>query len=171
MQNEKVEPKSKAMKVPAKEDKVKFSNNMKDAVKTVCQICYAEVSFIGMRSHTKSAHKMGITDFKLEHGELVENIVDEVYHNCGICSEKILFHADAIAPHAKKHRISHKEYNRKFITLLKDTVRPLTEKKDNKISFENMSSEELLFSEKHMVRKLLASNKLLAELDELIVSL
>ena len=171
VQNEKVEPNSKAMKMSAKEEKVKFSNNMKDAVKTVCQICYAEVSFVVMRSHTKSAHKLIITDYKLQHGELVENIVEEVYHRCGICSKKILFHGDAIATHAKTHRISHKEYNQKFISLLKDTEAPLTRKKEKKTSFENMSNEELLYSEKLMATKLLASNKLLEELDELIASL
>ena len=86
-------------------------------------------------------------------------------------SKKILFHGDAIATHAKTHRISHKEYNQKFISLLKDTEAPLTRKKEKKTSFENMSNEELLYNEKLMATKLLASNKLLEELDELIASL
>ena len=154
MLDEVTEPKSKSRKTSDKQAKVKLSNNMKDSVKTICQICSNQISFVGMRSHTKSAHNMGITDYKLQHGELIENIVEEIYHKCGICSEKILFHGDAIAPHAKKHKISHKDYNNRFITLRKKTNPPQVVKEELKTSCANMTSEELL-----------------AELDDLIASL
>merc|ERR1712129_290732 len=148
---EKVEPNPKTRKISEKNKNVRISNNMRDAVKTTCQVCFAKVSFVTMRSHTKSGHKLGISDYKMKHGELMEHIVEEVYHKCGICSDKIFFHGDAIAVHVKKHKVSHKEYNRKFINLLKDQVPSTLAKKEPKSQFDNMSSEELL-----------------AELDELI---
>ena len=96
-----------------------YSNNMKDNVQSYCQICKLPQNFSKMRSHTKSKHGMGITDYKKRYGELIDNIVETVYHKCGICNTAILLDGDILATHARLHRISHKAYSDKYITLKK----------------------------------------------------
>ena len=82
---------------------------VKDAVKTVCQICKLEVEFNHMRIHTRKVHKQGISEYKRTYGNLEENLVEAVYHQCALCSQVFLLNGDAIATHAKKHKITHKD--------------------------------------------------------------
>ena len=96
-----------------------FSNHMKDNVQSYCQICKVPQDFSKMRSHTKSKHSIGITDYKRKYGELSDNIVERVYHKCGICNTAILLDGDILATHARLHRILHKTYLDKYITLRK----------------------------------------------------
>ena len=60
-----------------------YSNHMKDNVQSYCQICKVPQDFSKMRSHTKSKHNIGITEYKKKYGELIDNIVETVYHKCG----------------------------------------------------------------------------------------
>ena len=99
------------------EKPVRLSNNIKDAVKTVCQVCKTEVPFDNMRCHTKREHEMGISDYKITFGQLEDNLVEPIYHKCKLCSEKFLLSADAIAKHARLHRITHREFSSRFIIL------------------------------------------------------
>ena len=66
--------------VPEKKP-VRFSNNIKDAVKTVCQVCKTDVPFDKMRGHTKREHDMGISEYKLAFGELEDKLVEAVRHH------------------------------------------------------------------------------------------
>ena len=95
----------------------RLSNHMKDAVKTVCQVCQEEGLFDSMRGHTRREHEMGISEYKLTFGELAKNLVEAVYHKCQLCSQKFLLSADAIAKHARLHRMSHREFSARFIVL------------------------------------------------------
>jgi hypothetical protein len=97
----------------------KFSDSMKDAVQTVCQICRSVETFVNMRGHTRKAHGVSITDYKSQHGLLIDHMVEAVYHRCGVCSKAILLNGDNIAPHAKSHSMTHKEYTAKYMTLKK----------------------------------------------------
>jgi len=100
---------------------IKFSNSMKDAVKTECRICRQAVSLTTMRGHTKSAHKMSISDYKETHGNHRTQIIEKIFHKCGLCQQAILLDSDDIAHHLKKsHEITHKDYNSKYMTLKKD---------------------------------------------------
>ena len=46
-----------------------------------------------------------------------DNLVEAIYHKCKLCSEKFLLSADAIAKHARLHRITHREFSSRFIVL------------------------------------------------------
>ena len=98
---------------------IRYSNHMKDNVQSNCQICKIPQDFCKMRSHTKSKHNIAITDYKKKYGEIIDNIVETVYHKCGICKRAILLDGDILATHARLHRISHKAYSDKYITLRK----------------------------------------------------
>ena len=100
-------------------DNIRYSNHMKDNVQSYCQICKVPQDFSIMRSHTKSKHSISITDYKKKYGELIDNIVETVYHKCGICKTAILLDGDILATHARLHKISHKAYSDKYITLRK----------------------------------------------------
>ena len=95
----------------------RYSNHMKDTVQSYCQICKVPQTFTRMRSHTKSRHGISITDYKKQYGQLIENIVETVYHKCGICNKDILLDGDTLATHAKGHGVTHKAYSEKYITL------------------------------------------------------
>ena len=95
----------------------RYSNHMKDNVQSYCQICKVPQTFTKMRSHTKSRHGISITDYKKQYGLLVENIVEAIYHKCGICNKGILLDGDTLATHARFHGVTHKAYSEKYITL------------------------------------------------------
>ena len=90
------------------------------------------VSLTTMRGHTKSAHKMSIADYKEKHGNHRNQIIEKIFHKCGLCQQvqlfvinyflipnqndlylqDILLDSDDIAHHLKKcHQITHKDYN------------------------------------------------------------
>ena len=114
---EEMESEPRAKRHCPEETSERLSNQMKDAVKTVCQVCQEEVFFDSMRGHTRREHEMGISEYKLTFGELAKNLVKAVYHKCQLCSQKFLLSADAIAKHARLHRMSHREFSARFIVL------------------------------------------------------
>merc|ERR1719187_760041 len=68
---------------------------------------------------------MSIADYKEKYGNHRTQIIDEIYHECGLCAEAILLDSDDIAHHLKKcHQITHKDYNSRFMTLMKDVKTP-----------------------------------------------
>ena len=162
------------------ETSARFSNNMKDAVKTVCQICKLEVEFNHMRIHTRKAHKQGISEYKRAYGNLEENLVEAVYHQCALCSQVFLLNGDAIATHAKKHKITHKEYNRRFIILKKESpevkLEEDFEKKHEKLmndldcNLKKVKPEKASSPELRRRLEQMSSEDLLKELDLLIAS-
>ena len=60
---------------------------------------------------------MDIKEYRKEFGDPRNQMVEVVKHRCGICSEELLLHCDAIAPHVKKHNITHSEYTQKYMVL------------------------------------------------------
>ena len=162
------------------ETSARFSNNMKDAVKTVCQICKLEVEFNHMRIHTRKAHKQGISEYKQTYGNLEENLVEAVYHQCALCSQVFLLNGDAIATHAKKHKITHKEFNRRFIILKKESsevkLEEDFEKKHEKLmndldcNLKKVKTEKASSPELRRRLEQMSSEDLLKELDLLIAS-
>ena len=177
-----VQPEAKVKRASeTEEEKVaRFSNSMKDAVRTVCQICKKEVEFNHMRIHTRKAHEVGISEYKRMYGNLTENLVEAVYHKCTLCSQVILLNGDVIATHAKKHRITHKEYNSRFIIGKKENLDVKQEEnlKSKHEELMNNLDDNLtkLKTEKatgaELRRKLaeMSSDDLLKELDLLIAS-
>ena len=112
---------------------IKFSNHMKDAVKTECQVCKKIVTFRSMRSHTRLLHDTTITEYKKQHGDLKDHIIEAVYHKCGICDKAILLDSDVIAPHTRLHGISHKEYSLKYL-ILTQNIDSITQKESTDTS-------------------------------------
>ena len=104
-------------------EKVRFSNDMNDASKTKCKICYKVLRISRVRSHTKSTHGMSITEYKEKFKQHTYDLIEKVLHKCGICGEMLLLDSDAIAQHLNSnssHNLTHAEYNAKFMT----TMRP-----------------------------------------------
>ena len=94
----------------------RFSNDMRDACKTICQICKASVFLATMRGHTRRWHKVPIEEYKRVYGNHRDMITEKVYHKCGICFATVLLDSDDISHHVKKHHsITHKTYNAEFM--------------------------------------------------------
>ena len=88
-------------------NEARFSDSMKDAVKTLCKICkYVQflwwlcdfiwecflsssepVTLTSMRGHTKSKHGIPIADYKNTHGNHRDQIIEKIYHKCGLCQQ------------------------------------------------------------------------------------
>ena len=56
-------------------EKVTFSNNIKDICKTKCKLCGKPFSFPAWRVHTKSAHKITITEYKKKFNQHFYDII------------------------------------------------------------------------------------------------
>merc|ERR1712129_571320 len=139
--------------VTSEEVDMRFSNDMKDAVKTVCQICKNAVLFQKMRLHTKAVHRLGITEYKMQYGDLDKSLVEAVYHKCGICLDTFILHWDALLKHSKKHDISLKEYSKRFLRLVTDTAPTLETTENKTIGLEQMTIEELMAKSEDLKRK------------------
>ena len=95
---------------------IRFSNDMRDACKTTCQICKAAVFLTTLRGHTRNTHKVPIEEYKKVYGNHRNNIIEKVFHNCGICLKTVLLDSDEISHHLKKnHSITHKSYNEEYM--------------------------------------------------------
>ena len=141
----------------ASREPIKFSNKMVDGVKTVCQICGSIETFVNMRSHTKKAHNLGITDYRAKHGDLEKHMVEPVHHKCQICEKVLLLESDIINTHLKTHRgvLTMREYSAKYLVLKKAHERkrnPSVGKSDHQAKsqisksgkYQNLSAGELL---------------------------
>ena len=99
------------------EDGYLISNDLADYMLVECQICNLHKPMTQLRSHTKAAHGITITEYKSQFGSELEP-VEPVYHRCGICSQIIFLDSDAVAVHLKSGghpRITHKDYNDTFM--------------------------------------------------------
>ena len=67
--------------------RVKFSSTMKDAVKTLCQVCSLAVTLTTMRGHTKSAHGLSVAEYKEKYGNHRTQIIEKIFHSCGLCNQ------------------------------------------------------------------------------------
>ena len=103
---------------------LRFSNQTADTVLTICQLCHSQQYFVNMRAHTRKAHQLSISDYKAEYGALKDHIVEEIYHECGICSKALLLDSDSMAPHVKSNGLTHKEYSARFMTLRQQSSCP-----------------------------------------------
>ena len=92
------------------------SNDFSDYMLVECQICSLHTPQTRLRSHTKSAHGITITEYKAQFGN--PDPVEPVYHRCGVCSQLIFLDSDAVAVHLKSGghpRITHKDYNDQYM--------------------------------------------------------
>ena len=107
-------------------DHLRFSNMTADYNKTSCKICGNKFVLDKMRNHTQKLHQMTITEYKDKFQQHFYTLEDPIFHRCGICQAILLLDSDSIASHVKKegtsgHRMTHKEYNQKFMNLAYNT--------------------------------------------------
>ena len=101
---------------------MRLSSDMKDVVLTNCKVCEEPFNLTRMRSHTRTAHKMKITEYKERYNQQYYDPIELVLHRCGICGEYLLLDSDVVAQHLKTNIkthgfITHANYNKKFMTL------------------------------------------------------
>merc|ERR1719369_2657457 len=60
---------------------------------------------------------MDLSDYKVSYGEPV--LVKNRYHKCHICDQIFVFTRGRLAGHLARHRVSVKEYGKKFLTKVK----------------------------------------------------
>ena len=101
---------------------MRLSSDMKDVVLTNCKVCEEPFNLTRMRSHTRTAHKMKITEYKERYNQQYYDPIELVLHRCGICGEYLLLDSDVVAQHLKTNikthgYITHANYNKKFMTL------------------------------------------------------
>ena len=99
---------------------IKFSNNMKDAVKTICKLCMCPMPMSRMREHTKRVHNVHISEYKAKYDIASDRgyeIVERIFHRCGICNHPFPLDSDLVAGHIRKHNITHANYNAKYMII------------------------------------------------------
>ena len=101
---------------------MRLSSDMTDVVLTNCKVCEEPFNLTRMRSHTRTAHKMKITEYKERYNQQYYDPIELVLHRCGICGEYLLLDSDVVAQHLKTNikthgYITHANYNKKFMTL------------------------------------------------------
>ena len=122
---------------------MRFSNDMKDACKALCLICKTPVYLTSLRGHTRNHHNLPIEEYKKTYGNPRKDIVEKVFHRCGICSEILLHNSDDIAFHLRRRHqdTTHKNYNAKFMAPKKNLYL-VKEEKNIPIPTEDASLDE-----------------------------
>jgi hypothetical protein len=69
---------------------MRIRKNLKDACKTICRICQKPFFINSLRHHTRIIHKVSINEYKKSFGEPKNNIIQKVYHKCGLCFKIVL---------------------------------------------------------------------------------
>ena len=84
--------------------------------KIFCCLCDKVVPLSSIKNHTKSEHKMTLTEYKELCGNPKKQIIKVVYHRCALCQRTVLFDPNEMYKHLKrKHQISYKLYITKYI--------------------------------------------------------
>ena len=133
-----------------KTDNKSFSNSMKDAVKTTCKACNINFTVSKMNIHTKKTHFLVLSKYIEIYGQL--EILEAVYHKCGLCSEVMMVDKKTIISHLKKkHTIPVAAYHAQFMrkAVEKDPKRIKTPEIKIKsfpaaAEIQNMNTDELL---------------------------
>ena len=103
---------------------IKFSNSMKDAVRTTCKVCGLIMKMIQMRTHTQKDHGMSIKEYKDKYNQHFFDEHEKILHECKICGEYLLLDSDCISGHLKSgkppHNITHAQYNAQHMVLFRD---------------------------------------------------
>ena len=89
-----------------------FSADPSMTCKTFCCVCDKVIPLSTMKNHTKTWHKMSLTEYKELYGSPKRQIIQVVYHSCVICKTTVLFDPKELYKHLKKHHaMSYKEYS------------------------------------------------------------
>jgi len=94
-----------------------ISDDYADIVKIECRICGKKVEKDNFRFMHLKQHGMDLSDYKVSYGEPV--LVKNRYHRCHLCSQIFLFTRSRLAGHLSRHKVSVKEYGKKFLTKVK----------------------------------------------------
>ena len=112
-------------------EKFKFSNSSSDYCRTLCKICGKAFQITTMRQHTKNDHNMVITEYKKKYNQEYFDIVQKVFHKCGLCHLPLLLDSDVVAVHLKtSHTTTHKEYNLNYMVLQQQSRGPRKRKSE-----------------------------------------
>eukprot|EP00092_Neocalanus_flemingeri_P008292 GFUD01008938.1.p1 GENE.GFUD01008938.1~~GFUD01008938.1.p1 ORF type:complete len:495 (+),score=161.34 GFUD01008938.1:44-1528(+) len=130
-----------------------ISNDFADYALVECKICLIHTPLTRLRSHTKSAHKTTITEYKAQFGsDLVP--LEIINHRCGICEELVLLDSDHIAVHLKRpgHYITHKNYNDGYMVDSRSSKYNMTKRvfrdKPSSIQFPQLNQPQLNIKER-----------------------
>jgi len=105
------------------EDGNLISNDLADYTEVECSICNIHLPMTRLRSHTKTVHRVAITEYKAMFGASLTPLA-VVWHRCGVCGMLVMLDSDHIAVHLKSGghpRITHKDYNEAFMVDTRST--------------------------------------------------
>ena len=71
-----------------KSEKV-FSEDPNMTCKNFCCLCDRVVPLSSMKNHTKSQHKVTLTEYKALYGNPKKQIIKLVYHRCVLCKSSV----------------------------------------------------------------------------------
>merc|ERR1712129_35197 len=149
-----VEQKSFAQHMSEHEEELKafkFSDNTTDNCKTACKVCGDVFPLTTMRNHTKAKHSMPITEYKAKFQQQFFDILEVVFHRCGVCSLPIILDGDSLASHLNSNRathcLSHREYNDSFLNK-SSTSNPTSTSTSTSISLKRLADSPLASLEK-----------------------
>ena len=146
------------------------SDHMKDAVQSACKICLKHVKVTDMRSHTKKAHDLTITQYKSRYSQQYFDLVELVLHQCGICGEFLLLDSDYIAQHIKSgghNNITHGNYNNLYIKLqgpsrnTRSDIGPKMKNKKQNVSSVSSSQSTASREDESIIKRLNNCNNLI----------
>ena len=94
----------------------KFSNSLEDSVKTFCCECGSVTPITGLDEHI-ATHKMDMEMYRRLYGSPFSQIIELVYHKCGLCYKDLLMDVKSIKRHIEvSHQLHYEDYSGKFFT-------------------------------------------------------
>jgi len=102
---------------PSKVKSEEISDDYADIVKIECRICGKRVEKDNFRFMHLKQHGMDLSDYKVAYGDPA--VVKNKYHKCHICRQLFLFTRSRLASHLSRHKVSVKDYGKKYLIKMK----------------------------------------------------
>ena len=95
-----------------------FSNSLVNCVKTFCCECDKPVNLSGLSKHLVKNHKhLTNMQYKQLHGDPQDQIIQMIFHKCGLCKKDIVNDYIALMKHLKgQHKTSMAKYSSEHMT-------------------------------------------------------
>ena len=98
---------------PSTVDEADITSDYSDLLKILCKICNKQIERDTFSYMHLKKHGMDVQDYKVSYGEPVP--VKNSYHRCHLCQTIFVFTRSRLAGHLARHKISVKEYAKKFL--------------------------------------------------------
>ena len=87
-----------------------MSNDPNMTCRAFCNICDRPYVLSGLRKHVNRSHSLTFGEYKRSYGDPKRQIINIVYHSCGLCKKRVILDTNELSKHLKVHNLGYTQY-------------------------------------------------------------